>query len=521
MANISPRYRSTHLASYLVAVGKSEDISHYGIDKFLSPFVDDLKSLYLDGVSISESIAFRGALLAFLGDNLASHLIGGFKEGISFALRICRSCMITSEQSQEITAERDCTLRTPESHEHHCFLLDGPLRSHFSTTYGVNRRSILEDVPGFSVVKCLPHDIMHDLFEGVVKKELSLFLTYSTTQRYFSIEELNQRISYYDFMSSKPSLIYTKPQANEYKIRQSASQMISLSKELPLLVGDKIPTDDQHYYCFLLLLKICAIVLSPVVSRDTTAYLQILTEEKISLFKEVYPLSTVIPKMHYMVHYATQLKMFGPLVNTWTMRQEAKLSFIKRSSQRGNFKNVPKTVAKAHQLWLSYKLECCKSVLTVEPEFGKAVETMLITEPEDVQKEFECALERERESEGERHNKIITGNTVITHHKWMRIQNTTYKKGMFILLKYDDINPVFGIILEILALETIAIFHVNLYHTDYFDAHFNSFVIVPLSSILYINVNDLAIHECMFSHRSFDQANHNIYVSLPYTISAR
>lgn len=53
----------------------------------------------------------------------------------------------------------------------------GPLYSHFSTMYGINRRSVLEDVPGFSVVTSLPHDIMHDLFEGIAKKELNLFFS--------------------------------------------------------------------------------------------------------------------------------------------------------------------------------------------------------------------------------------------------------------------------------------------------------------------------------------------------------
>ena len=88
--------------------------------------------------------------------------------------------MVTSTQFQEIANEKDCMLRTPESHEEHCFLLSGPLRSNFSMTFGINRQSILENVPGFSVTTGLPHDIMHDLYEGVVKPELTLFLTYCT-----------------------------------------------------------------------------------------------------------------------------------------------------------------------------------------------------------------------------------------------------------------------------------------------------------------------------------------------------
>ena len=85
-----------------------------------------------------------------------------------------------------------------------------------------------------------------------------------------------------------------------------------------------------------------------------------------------------------MLHYPTQIAKFGPLINTWTMRQEAKLSFIKCSSQRGNFKNVPKTVARTHQFWLSYKLSC-QSLTDVALELGKATESMLVSESQDLQ----------------------------------------------------------------------------------------------------------------------------------------
>ena len=50
IANIRLHFQSTHTSTYLVAVGKSEDIGHYRIHKFLSPFIDHLKILYLDGI---------------------------------------------------------------------------------------------------------------------------------------------------------------------------------------------------------------------------------------------------------------------------------------------------------------------------------------------------------------------------------------------------------------------------------------------------------------------------------------
>ena len=47
LANIRPQFRSTLKAINLVAVAKRADIKTYGIDEFLSPFVEDLKSTIL------------------------------------------------------------------------------------------------------------------------------------------------------------------------------------------------------------------------------------------------------------------------------------------------------------------------------------------------------------------------------------------------------------------------------------------------------------------------------------------
>ena len=71
------------------------------------------------------------------------------------------------------------------------------------------------------------------------------------------------------------------------------------------------------------------------------------------------------------------------------MTQESKLSFIKRSSQRSNFKNVPKSVANCHQYWLAYKLEFCDSIVTVEQEFSKPNRILLSSEPLDLIRMFE------------------------------------------------------------------------------------------------------------------------------------
>ena len=65
------------------------------------------------------------------------------------------------------------------------------------------------------------------------------------------------------------------------------------------------------------------------------------------------------------------------------MRQESKLSFVKKASRRGNFKNVPQTVARKRQLWQCYKLETEHPFLHIESELSpKRVSCTLNAEPQ-------------------------------------------------------------------------------------------------------------------------------------------
>ena len=204
--------------------------------------------------------------------------------------------------------------------------------------------------------------------------ELKLLVNHCVNDcKYFSKDELNERILSFDFPENKPSSIDS---------RQSASQMMTLSRFLPLLVGDKIPADDEHWQNYLLLLKICGLAMSPY---DSASYLSVLIEEKLTLFTKLFPTNTLIPKQHYMVHYPRQIVNFGPLVQAWCMSQEAKLSFIKRVSRKSNFKNVCKTAAKKHQFWLCYKLSSDSTLLVPQVECSpKVVKCYLKDEPDYV-----------------------------------------------------------------------------------------------------------------------------------------
>ena len=156
-------------------------------------FVDSMKLLSENGLTVSiygKDHHFNVGLLAFLADTLGAHAFGSFQESMSFSHRICRSCMATTEQIQTNFVESDCILRTAMAHRQHVSILD----SSASVEYGINRQSELEGIPNFSVAENLPHDIMHDLFEGVLPYEIKLLLTILMGNNYLTLSVLNEHI---------------------------------------------------------------------------------------------------------------------------------------------------------------------------------------------------------------------------------------------------------------------------------------------------------------------------------------
>ena len=83
------------------------------------------------------------------------------------------------------------------------------------------------------------------------------------------MEALNNRLRGFDFgTEDKPSLIH--PSSLDHpnrKFSQSAAQTITLVRNLPVLIGDKIPENDKGWHSVLVLIKICQIALSPVLTQ--------------------------------------------------------------------------------------------------------------------------------------------------------------------------------------------------------------------------------------------------------------
>ena len=82
--------------------------------------------------------------------------------------------------------------------------------------------------------------------------------------------------------------------------------MWCLSRMLPLLIGDLIPPEDNHWENFLRLLQIEELVFAPTCSVQLAAYLEVLVSEYLDEFAVLHE-RPMTPKHHYMVHYPRQI----------------------------------------------------------------------------------------------------------------------------------------------------------------------------------------------------------------------
>lgn len=87
---------------------------------------------------------------------------------------------------------------------------------------------------------------------------------------------------------------------------QIASQVMTLTRLLPFIIGEYVASDDEHWECFLLLWDISSMACAFEVSESDATHLAWLVETYLEGYKSLYETS-LIPKMHYLVHLPQQI----------------------------------------------------------------------------------------------------------------------------------------------------------------------------------------------------------------------
>jgi hypothetical protein len=110
----------------------------------------------------------HGILAIVVADNLAAQEIGGFK-GVGKAYSPCRTCDIKRNHLSSSIANSSL-LRDEKEHRDRVSRLENltdEARKYWRKEWGLNGGSILLDAPHFEITKCMLHDPMHLLLEGV------------------------------------------------------------------------------------------------------------------------------------------------------------------------------------------------------------------------------------------------------------------------------------------------------------------------------------------------------------------
>ena len=352
VGNLHASVRSLIDNMQLVVLCKEENFKMLGReaqDVVFGPLLNDLKKLE-SGVAFEDTHIVNGSLAFVLGDNLGSHMFGGFVESFSLVSHFCRYCLIPKVDLESgITSPRYYEARTVENYNAGVQEVSQGDRTHFQ---GVKFNSILNQLSYFHVTDPgLPPCLGHDLFEGVVKVDLNLILNSLQSKKYFSYDNLNVRIERFKFKGTEA--LDKPPKMNSKGISGHAVQVWCFLRMLPLLIGDKITnTNDPVWRLLLSLRLVVEFVCKISYSMSDIVQMNEIIEEYLILRNEVFPNATLKPKHHYLAHYPQLTIQCGPLIRLWTLRFESKHSFFKKCIRSsGNFINVTQSLSEKHQLF--------------------------------------------------------------------------------------------------------------------------------------------------------------------------
>ncbi|KAJ8034185.1 hypothetical protein HOLleu_20916 [Holothuria leucospilota] len=501
LMNIPPKYRSSLNNCFLVAIYNSGDVKTYGYDAILRPLVADLKSLEKDGLEVSTAF-FEGTLKATVaqvaGDNLGLNGLLGFVESFVGNYH-CRHCRMHKNEMQRATTECSPLLRTRESYEADLLRQD-------PSSSGIKMSCLLNELTYFHTTSNHAPDIMHDLLEGVCGLELHLVIADLIRNNFLDLDTLNSRITSFDYgpmeSKNKPSVLQEiKLQKPDGASGQTAAQMWCLFRHLPLLIGDKVPVDNEHFELILLLLECMDLIFSPELSVGDTYYLKQIIKDHHSHFLYLYPNRTLKPKHHFMTHYPRQIRTLGPLIRYWTMRFEAKHSFFKRLGHIVcNFKNILKTLSYRQQMYLCHNLFTGSSFVQRDTEIGPGSSVLLASLPNANFLSTTLGIPLLEE--------VYVAN-------WCIVYGVKYCKSLMVITGKSENEPVFQKIIHILCLQTGVKLITESWDTLHYDRHCHSYCVQPSEEVKWsiVSIDDLLFFQPLHAAKTYKPEDGVFYVS--------
>ena len=451
LADLMPHSRSSIDHMQLVMLIREQDFKKFGQDICFRCLINDLITLETDGIPLSlrgTEEMVKGTLVVITGDNLGSHSIGGFTENFSRSHHFCRFCRI----DRTTFNENPCAvgaIRTPESYDN---VVEDLGDEPNTLIIGVKFSSLFNQLKYFHVAQPgLPPCLAHDLFEGVVSKDMALYINhFIKREKVLTYSQLNRLIGLLKYLGSDADNKPAEVPCDGEKLGGHAVQNWCLLKLIPILLKDRIedPANNSVWKLVLSLREIVMYICAPSITTDQVAELQSLIEDYMLERVAMFPEQKLRPKHHYLLHYPQLIIQLGPMIRLWTMRFESKHTFFKECARKlKNFKHLTLTLAGRHQLLQAY--------FHAGSFFSPTINA---THNED----FTCSMYNDKVQRSVRLFGLESHNTIMSNN--MTYKGTAYKKNMVVILNRVDDGFIVGKIMMILNQNKLVYFVCEILH---------------------------------------------------------
>jgi hypothetical protein len=231
--------------------------------------------------------------------------------------------------------------------------------------FGVNSQCALNSLDSFHCVGQFPFDSLHDVLEKVLPCDAASILNGLVGKGSFTLEQYNRTLSEICLQSYERSDRPPPVKARCERLSGTALVVALHIRLMPYLVwrlgGETLFDEAQEIGLVRLLVLLHKI--NEFVQADSMNLADINNFEDllVSYFElrkqcaeQDYSFQRITPKFHFMEHYPSQMRKFGPLNASWTARAEAKHRvFVNFAESAKNFVNLPKTLAVKHQKLLA------------------------------------------------------------------------------------------------------------------------------------------------------------------------
>lgn len=334
-APVALRHKLSNI--FVAALFRTHDVKKFGNDKCFFNLIDILNDLEKNGLEIetksgTKTVYFVLGLI--VGDNLALNNILGFSRSFS-SNYFCRFCKANKLETRHSFTEEINKLRNKTNYT------DDIITNNVNET-GIRENSIFNNIGTFHVTDNFAVDILHDIFEGILKYDFCNIILLFIRKKTFDLELLNirkQNFNYGETEIGNMSPPFQLHQLKKFSIKLSGREMLTFAHFFPLIIGDLVSEDSELWSFVINLIELLDLLL---LSEFTD--LDILNLEQHVLFHNKQYTSifsdTLKPKHHFLNHYCNIIKQSGPLKYLWTFPFESKhrelKSYIKNINSRKN-----------------------------------------------------------------------------------------------------------------------------------------------------------------------------------------